>query len=167
MQITIQDLMTHQPASTHQTATIDEALQILLREEVGEIYVTDDSSQLLGVVPDYELLKAKLTDIPGNRSVGTLMSANLASVSPNMYVAEVMPLFRDGRCQQLAVVDEGRLVGQISRRDILRLVATLEQLDSKPESVQEETHSAAPVEPLRGPRFLRVARQTSPLYEND
>ncbi len=159
MQTTVQALMTHQPATIRYDANLDEALATLLREETGELYVVDGSSRLLGVLPDYELLKAKLTGIPSSARVETLMSRHLAIVSAGMHVAEIAPIFRYGKNQQLAVVEDGRLVGQISRRDILRLSVTLEQLDADPVSADAHAASDQPESVLRGPRYTQRRRQ--------
>ena len=96
----------------------------------------------------YELLKAKLLGTPADAGVETLMSRHLTTVSPTMQAAQVASIFRSGNHRQLAVVEGGRLVGQITRRDILRLFAATEQL------------ADAPASALRGPRYMQPRRQT-------
>jgi predicted transcriptional regulator len=115
--------MTRHTVSLREGATIDEALALLLREEAVEIYVGDTAECLTGVVPDYELLKARLTRMPGCEPVEHLASRSVATIDPDTLVTEIAPVFRDGRYRQMAVVERGRLVGQIGRREILRLMA--------------------------------------------
>ena len=158
MRITVHDLMMHQPLTIRQNASLGEALATLLREEAGEIYVVDQSSRLLGVLPDYELLKAKLTGVPSSEPVETLMSRHLATVSPSTQAAEIAPIFRYGKHRQLAVVEEGCLVGQISRRDILRLLVTTEQPAVDSESAAVDVPSDQPPSTLRRPRYMQTNR---------
>jgi len=75
-----------------------------------------------------------------------------------MAVAEVAPRFREGWHNCMPVVDDGQLVGQISRRDVLRLRQTLTALES-PENVSQESADMDNVHVLRGPRFLERNRR--------
>jgi CBS-domain-containing membrane protein len=165
MQITVKDLMAQCPATLCQDATLNEALQMFMDEMVGELYVTDQSGQLVGVVPDYELLKAQLTRLPLSERVETLMSTNVQTTHPGSPVAALAPQFREGRCRKMAVVDNGRIVGEISRHDVLRLMVTLQALDADDEHAQQPTHSS-PVMEMRGPQFMRAFRSTAQQAEN-
>ena len=155
MQITVKDLMSQCPATLYQDATLNEALQMFMAEVVGELYVTDQSGQLVGVVPDYELLKSQLTCLPLSERVETLMSTNVKTTHPGSLVAALAPQFREGHCRKMAVVDNGRIVGELSRHDVLRLMVTLQALDATDENDQELTHSS-PVTEMRGPQFMRA-----------
>ena len=156
MKVTVRDLMTQTPATVPQTATIDEAMQTLLHAQVGEIYVTDATGRLVGAVPDFELLKATMLSTPGQQSVETLMSRNIETTHPDTNVTELGSRFRDGRYRQMAVVEGDRIVGQISRRDLLRLMTVLEQIGEEADMVEGETPapSTSP-EPVPSPQFMR------------
>ena len=165
MQITVKDLMAQCPATLCQDATLNEALQMFMDEAVGELYVTDPSGQLVGVVPDYELLKAQLTRPPLSERVETLMSTNVETTHPDSPVAALAPQFREGRCRKMAVVDNGRIVGQIGRHDVLRLMVTLQALDTDHEHDQEPANPP-PVMEMRCPQFMRIFRSTAQQAEN-
>ncbi len=153
MSITVQDLMTAKPANVVQGATIAEATNVLLLNAATEIYVVNEAGRMIGVVPDYELLKSQMAGQSSSSRIESLMSEHVITVSSTMAVAEVAPRFREGWNNCMPVVDDGMLVGQISRRDVLRLRHTLTALES-PENVGNESADSTNMHTLRGPRFL-------------
>lgn len=130
MRLTVADLMTQRPVNVAPECSADKAVEIISRHGVCELYVTDKQGRLLGVVPDYELLKAELSGEAVDATVEQLMSRNLPVFSPDSDAAEVARLFRDGRFSQFPVVSAGRLVGVITRGDVVRLMAVLRRIDS-------------------------------------
>jgi CBS domain-containing protein len=61
MRLTVADLMTQRPVMVSPQCSADTALEVISRHGVSEIYVADKQGRLLGVVPDFELLKAELS----------------------------------------------------------------------------------------------------------
>jgi CBS domain-containing protein len=158
MSITVFDLMTAAPASVLQGTTIAEATDVLLQNDAAEIYVVDDAGRLIGMVPDFELLKSQMIGQSRMDRIESLMTQHVTTVPSAMAVAEVAPRFREGWHNCMPVVDDGQLVGQISRRDVLRLRQTLTALES-PENVSQESADMDNVHVLRGPRFLERNRR--------
>ena len=175
MRLTVGDLMTQRPVIVALDCSADAALEILSRHEASELYVTDKVGRLLGVVPDFELLKVELSGDACDATVEQLMSRSVPVFSPDSDAAEVARLFRDGRYSRLPVVSGGRLVGVITRGDVVRLMAVLRRIDSpvtardaekikKPRMMATKlrtkrpkpTVTASPVEPKRRPRRTAV-----------
>ena len=125
MENTIRELMTTDPATVRQGATIDEAMAILLEKDAAEVYVTDVAGRLQGVVPDYELLKARMAQTSGQEPIEKLMSQNVATVHPDSPVDAIMAPCRESCRRVIAVCEAGRLIGQVGRRDVLRLIESL------------------------------------------
>jgi CBS domain-containing protein len=130
MRLTVADLMTQRPVIVSPDCSADEALEILSRHEASELYVTDKLGRLLGVVPDYELVKAELSGEARDACVEQLMCRSVPVFNPQSDAAEVARLFRDARFGQFPVVAGGRLVGLITRSDVVRLMAVLRRIDT-------------------------------------
>lgn len=158
MSLRVQDLMSWHPASVSSTATIDEGLAAMLRDEVAEVYVVHQGGQLAGVVPDFAFLKARLMKSPGNMNISSIMSRSVAAVTPDMPLVEILPLFREGRYQRVAVEDRGRLVGTISRSEILRIIVVAEQLDIDLGELGEPVDQRVPRGNVPAPRFMQYRR---------
>jgi signal-transduction protein with cAMP-binding, CBS, and nucleotidyltransferase domain len=143
MRVTIRDLALAHPLSVHQDVGIDRAIELVTASGVDEVYVLDGDDRLVGVVPDYELLKAKLLRLPGEQPVETLMSRSLLLLHPGMEVLEAAVLFRDRRCSHIAIVEEGRLVGQLGRREILGFLVRYDEQCGDVPSDQTALHDVA------------------------
>jgi CBS domain-containing protein len=158
MSLRVQDLMSWHPPVVSSTGTIDDGLAIMLREEAAEVYIVHAGGQLAGVVPDYAFLKARLTKTPGNMAITTIMSRSLAAVTPDMPLLEILPLFREGRYQRVAVEDRGRLVGVISRSEILRIMVVAEQLEIDLGDMGEPINQQVPRGNVPAPRFMQYRK---------
>ena len=79
MRISVVDLMSPAAVAVF-TATVSEARQILLRRDATEVYVVDANGKLLGIVPDYEFLKAELSAVAWNTPVTAIMSAKVETI---------------------------------------------------------------------------------------
>ena len=129
MRMTVADLMSEIPVTVGPECTTDEALDAFFEYETPELYVVDKSGRFLGVLPDYELLKAQLSGEARDISVEKLMSRAVPVVTVDSDAAEVARSFRDSRCGRIPVVKAGRLVGIVTRADVLRLMAVLRRID--------------------------------------
>jgi len=130
MRMTVGDLMSPCFVRVSPECSADEALNILDRHEATELYVTDKLGRLLGVLPDYEVIKTQLSGEAREATVEQLMSRGVPVFKPESDAAEVARLFRDARFSRFPVVNAGRLVGVITRADIVRLMAVLRRMDA-------------------------------------
>ena len=125
------------------------------------------SGILKGLIPEYEILKARLCGTPQSSGVAALITSAPQTVRPETPAMEVAGLFRSGFRSSMAVVDHrGRLVGQITRRELIWLLTTLDRLStpqSSPEeqnvsrksATQSEPERPAATAPVAAPNFLR------------
>jgi len=159
MQVAVRDLMTAQPVTVHPDTTLDASLELLLRECVVELYVVDHNQRLVGVLPDYELLKAQLTDVAGDARVESMMTCNLQTVHPDTPAEEAAVLFRTSSHRQLAVVRNGYLYGHLGRRDVMRLLHSVSTLNEPVEADSSNSKPAWAESAIRGPRFSKKQRR--------
>jgi CBS domain-containing protein len=121
----IQDIMTRDPACVTPAATVREAAQVMLREEVGIVPVVNNQTerQLVGVVTDRDIaIRCVAEGKDGSCRVSDVMSAHdLATCSQNDDVDEVMQAMRTEKVRRIPIVDErGGLVGIVAQADIVR-----------------------------------------------
>lgn len=128
MQVTVRDLMTSQPLTVRELVTVEEATRKILDRAVSELYVVDESGRLLGTVSDFALLKARMIQADSQEPITRFMSRNMVLLNSDMRLEEVAGYFRESCYPRLAVVEDGRVVGQLSRRDILRAMVVIEEI---------------------------------------
>ena len=139
----VRDVMTRDVRSVRADASVREAVETLLGQVFRALPVVDGAGHLVGLVSNSNLverggLEARIelldamreTDrepylerLP-DRAVSTVMTADPVTVEPTATLAEATRLLSERRQKRLPVVEsDGRLVGMLSRADVLRAVA--------------------------------------------
>lgn len=131
MQVTVKDLMTFPVARIDRRATVRQTMELILQEGVNEVYVCDENERLLGIVTDYELLKTDLIGGCREDAVEPLMNQDVPVFSLSTTAGQAAAVLRDGRYRHIAVVDEGRVVGRVSRIDVLRSRMDFEDVSTR------------------------------------
>ena len=137
MQVRVRDLMTINPVSVLMGTSLQEAATQMILAESSEIYITDQEMKLIGVVPDYAILKHKLMHQNLEASIDSIMNVQLESLSPEEDALQLAHLFRDRRNSCMAVTENGLLVGKLSCRDLFRIIMALESIESTEEQSME------------------------------
>lgn len=157
MQVTVRDLMTSQPPTVGELTTLEEATRMVLDRALNELYVVDENGRLLGTVSDYSLLKARMIKSDAGERVSRFMSRSMLLLSPDMKLDEVSGFFRESCHSRLAVVERGRVIGQLSRRNVLRTMLVLDDqsadsndggLDARVASGSVDSSTIRRVEPI-------------------
>lgn len=102
---------------------INRAMSILLDNKISGAPVVDARGDLVGILSKKDCLKAALhasyhQDIGG--VVADYMSAPVETLDANLDIVEAAERFIASTFRRFPVMREGRLVGQISRADLLR-----------------------------------------------
>ena len=116
---TVAEIGYERPVTIAPEADLDTVLAQLLADQSSEVFVVDGEGRLLGVVPDYELLKARIAGTWEETTAGQLCSTRVACFTPGTACAAILKAFREGQHSRAAILDDGRLVGQISRTRLL------------------------------------------------
>ena len=104
--------------------TVAHAAWSMARNGVGAVLVLA-GEELQGILSERDCLKTLLNaqyhELP-TALVQDLMSTEVETIGPESDLLEIAHLFLNRRFRRLPVVDEDQLVGQISRRDVLRAI---------------------------------------------
>jgi CBS domain-containing protein len=100
--------------------TVLEAIKILAREDIGAAVVIA-GDRLAGIFSERDYTRKVI--LKGRSSESTrveeIMTANVVCVSPRTKTRDCMALMSEKNIRHLPVVDEGRVVGMVSIRDIV------------------------------------------------
>jgi len=104
------------------------AIKLLLGARVSGGPVLDGKGDIVGVLSIKDCLKiafdASYHQEPGGR-VEEFMSEDVETIAAGTDIVEVADTFMKSRYRRFPVVEDGRLVGQISRYDVLRALEDL------------------------------------------
>ena len=116
---TIQQLMSTDLATCPETATIADAARIMRDRNIGDVLVTRDGGQLVGIVTDRDLVVRCLADgATAHEPIGHACSTDIASVSTECSIDDAVRLMTERSLRRLPVVDNGRAVGIVTLGDL-------------------------------------------------
>lgn len=101
--------------SAHQTR--QQAARLLSQHRISGLPVVNDEHGVIGVVTEYDVISKE------GQTVGEIMTRGVISVTPDTDLDDVSHLLVHERIKRLPVLDHGKLVGIISRADLVREVA--------------------------------------------
>jgi len=112
----VKNVMTRDVVTVNPRSTYREVVDALLAAKVSGAPVVDSTGRVVGVVTEADLLH------PTDAVAADLMSAPPVMVRPDVSVVAAARVMEGKRVKRLPVVDDhGRLLGIVSRRDLLRM----------------------------------------------
>lgn len=99
------------------------AIKVLLKHKISGAPVVTKERELCGVLSEKDCLRlfanGAFNQLPGGK-VDDYMAHEVITVSPEDDLFKVAELFLKNPFRRLPVVDKGKLIGQVSRRDVLK-----------------------------------------------
>jgi len=100
-----------------------EAMNQILNSGITAAPVVDESGSLVGILSEVDLMPVVIQDSYYNEPLGIVsdyMKTPVDTVDPNLDIYTLAERFIHEHRRRYPVVDAGKLVGQVSRRDVLR-----------------------------------------------
>ena len=111
------DIMTRHVYTTTPEATVRDAARILAERHISGMPVVNPTGVIIGMLTEADIIGKQ-----GER-VEDIMSREITSVSEETPVGEIAQLLSQKKIKRVPVLTNGRLVGLISRADIVAAVA--------------------------------------------
>jgi CBS domain-containing protein len=117
---TLKDLMTPNPLTVSTDTPLVDAARAMRDRDIGDVIVTDGSSQVCGIVTDRDIVVRGIADgrDPTTTKVGDICSADLVTLSPDDDVDQAVTVMRERALRRLPIVEDGRAVGIVSIGDL-------------------------------------------------
>lgn len=142
----VADVMTRNVISVTPNTTLSEAIDTMVRSHVSGLPVIADDGRLVGILTEGDLLRrAELgTQEPRanwftaffkaghlaqtyaqshGRRVDEIMTPDVVAIAPNARLEEAVRLMKQHDIKRLPVINDGRVVGLLSRADLVRTLA--------------------------------------------
>jgi CBS domain-containing protein len=99
--------------------TLAEAIQVLTEHHIGGAPVTSDEGALVGVISELALIDVVFDADVKRALVAQYMADDVQCVSPDDSLSRAAQMFALYSFRRLPVVENGKLVGIVSRRDLM------------------------------------------------
>ncbi len=121
----VNEYMTRSVVTLNPDNTMFEASELLQKNRISVAPVIDANRNLLGILSEWDCLnislKGRMEKFPSGK-VTEYMSKDVLAVTPDTGVFEVIQIFIEKRYHRIPVSKNGKLVGIISRQDLMAAI---------------------------------------------
>jgi len=128
----VRDVMSSPVITLRPDVPVRAAAALLVSHGFTGAPVVDGEHRMIGMATEADLVRGMI--VPGDRdvgeppepTVGQVMTPSVTAMSPEADLADVVALMLDDGIRSVPIMEDGRLVGVVSARDALRVVANRE-----------------------------------------
>ncbi|EKF54190.1 CBS domain-containing protein [Galbibacter marinus] len=122
--ILVSDYMTRNLVTFRPEQSILEVMELLVKHKISGGPVCDQRGGLVGIISEADCMKqiseSRYFNMPIlDKSVEKFMSTNVETIPSDMNIFDAASQFHNGHRRRLPVLDQGKLVGQLSRKDVV------------------------------------------------
>jgi diguanylate cyclase (GGDEF)-like protein/PAS domain S-box-containing protein len=138
---TVASAMTLDPLALDVADTLASAARLMADKRISCVLVTQGGAPV-GLVTERDMVRfSRLGDAQLQRPLGEVMSGPLKTVAPNLPLQQAALQMEQARVRRLGVVDAGRLVGLITRHDVVKALQG-RYIEYLHETIQRHHHEA-------------------------
>lgn len=159
-----QDIMTAKVISVAPSSTVEQVTQLMIKHHISALPVVDEAGVVQGIVSEGDLMRRVegANDRPKSwwlrmvssredtaqdfvalrgRHVEDVMTKKVISVEPDMQVGEVARLLAEKHIKRVPVVKDGKLLGIVSRANLMHALAATPKREIKRDATDLEKRS--------------------------
>jgi CBS domain-containing protein len=124
--VNLRDYMITKPVKVKASDSILDAMKIIIDNKISGVCVVDEQENLVGILSELDCLRAALSPIYNDGSTGLvsefMATDNLLVAHPNEDIVDVAQDMLLKNKRRRPVVENGKLVGQITCRQLLSAI---------------------------------------------
>jgi len=106
------------PETMPEAVSVLEACVAMDRRKIGAVLVTGDAGALSGIFTGRDLVRIIAAgNDPGGTSLGSAMTSDPRTMPPGRHAIDALREMHDGGFRHIPVVDDGKIIGIVSRGD--------------------------------------------------
>ncbi len=126
----VRDYMTTKLITFKPDQSVQEVVEALIKYKISGGPVVNDKQELVGVISEGDCLKqlseSRYYNMPlQHDNVEKRMARNVETIDGNMDVFDAANKFLQSKRRRFPIVENGKLIGQISQKDILKAALKL------------------------------------------
>lgn len=128
--ILVSDYMTKKLITFKPEQSVLDVMEILIKKRISGGPVVNDKGELLGIISEGDCMKqiseSRYFNMPmGDSTVEHHMVKEVETIDANMNIFDVSNKFLKSRRRRFPILENGKLVGQISQKDVLKAALDL------------------------------------------
>ena len=129
-------LMTKNVICVKPETPVMEATRLLVKHKVSGLPVVDEEMNLLGIISEKDMLRLLVEENIESKTVFDFMTKKVISFKDSDSILDICDFLIRNNIRRVPIAKDGKLVGIISRHDILTEIVRLRSLmEHKPQSV--------------------------------
>lgn len=126
----VSDYMTRKLVTFKADQPIEEVINAIIKHRISGGPVVNDKHELIGVISEGDCIKeiseSRYHNMPmNNHTVENYMVKDVETIDGNMNIFDAANKFLESKRRRFPIVENGKLVGQISQKDILKAALAL------------------------------------------
>ena len=126
--VLVKDYMSGRLVKFSPDTDVLDVIQELVQHRISGAPIVDDHGNLVGMISEFDCMQVVLTagyHLEPGGPVSELMVTDVETVDADMNIIDLAELFIATQFRRFPVLKDNRLVGQISRRDVLRALGEI------------------------------------------
>jgi len=128
--ITVRDCMSKNMVLFNKEQSVIEVVEKLIKHRISGGPVVDQNQHVIGVISEGDCIKqiseSRYYNMPmEDTSIEKYMSKNVDSISPDLNLFDAANLFLKSKRRRFPVVENNKIIGIVSQKDILRTALML------------------------------------------
>ena len=125
VQLKVSDYMTKKLITFNLEQSMEEVIELLINNRISGGPVVDKNNELIGIISEGDCIKhiseSRYYNMPiGEHKIEHYMIKNVETIDGNMNIFDAASKFITSKRRRFPIVENGKLVGQISQKDILK-----------------------------------------------
>ncbi len=128
--LSVRDYMTRDLITFKPDQSVEEVIDLLIKHRISGGPVVDEDGKLVGIISEGDCIKhiseSRYFNMPlEDSTVASRMICDVETIDGNMDIFDAANKFLTVRRRRFPILENGRLVGQISQKDILKATVKL------------------------------------------
>lgn len=128
--LTVSDYMTTDLITFTPNQSIEVVMQSLIKHRISGGPVVNEKNELIGIISEGDCIKqiseSRYYNMPmQDQTIKKHMASNVETIDGNMNIFDAATKFLEAKRRRFPIVENGKLVGQISQKDLLKAAMQL------------------------------------------
>ncbi|RKY61864.1 MAG: hypothetical protein DRP96_01975 [Candidatus Neomarinimicrobiota bacterium] len=120
------DVMLKETITIGPNVSLRKAVKQLVENKVSSMPVVDDTGKLIGIISCENVLNVAFDGYINTTKVETVMTKNVVYFEPDTNLEEIALVISKKHFHRIPIVKDGKLVGTVTRRAIVKKIFDLE-----------------------------------------